>query len=74
MFQPGVKSPLAKGQVWRTRAAHLEVMGLGKEFIYYKVTNLLGTRHISAQVSAIQAFENYLLNNQARLVEGVERN
>jgi len=60
---------LAKGQVWKTRAADIEIMALGKRHIHYKVTKWLGHKHISAQISGIEALENYLSTNAARLVK-----
>ncbi len=66
--------PLAKGQIWKTRVADIEIMGLGNGFIHYKITKQLGQRRVSAQVSGIEAMERYLLNNAARLVKGSSRN
>jgi hypothetical protein len=65
---------LAKGQVWKTRAADIEIMALGKSFIHYKVTKQLGQKRVSAQVSGIEAMENYLHTNEARLVKGASNN
>jgi hypothetical protein len=58
---------LAKGQVWKTRAADIEILALGQSCIHYKVTARLGLRHVSAQLSGIEAMENYLRTNQAQL-------
>jgi hypothetical protein len=62
--------PLAKGQVWRTNAAHIEIVALGKRLIHYRITKRLGTRQVSAQISGIQAMADYLRANEARLVKG----
>ncbi len=59
--------PLAKGQVWKTRAADIEILALGQSCIHYKVTARLGQRLVSAQLSGIEAMENYLRTNQAQL-------
>ncbi len=59
---------LAPGQIWKTRAAAIEILRLGRRFIHYKVTKLLGQRRVSAQVSGIEAMANYLRANEARLV------
>ena len=58
--------PLAKGQVWKTRLAHIEIIGLGKRRIHYRVKQL-GSRQVSAQISGIGAMENYLRMNRACL-------
>jgi hypothetical protein len=68
------QKPLAKGQVWKTRAAAIEIVTLGKEFIHYKVTNELGQRRVSAQISGVEAMANYLKTNKARLVGGASNN
>jgi len=62
--------PLAKGQVWKTSAAHIEIVGLGKRLIHYRITKRLGARQVSAQISGIEAMANYLRANEARLVKG----
>jgi len=65
---------LAKGQIWKTRAAAIEIMALGQSFIHYKVTKHLGAKHVSAQISGIEAMANYLMANEARLVKGPSAN
>ena len=59
--------PLAAGQVWRTKAAMIEIIRLGRRLIHYKITKHLGVKRASTQVSPIQAMQNYLRSNQARL-------
>jgi hypothetical protein len=65
---------LAKGQVWKTCAADIEIVGLGKRLIHYKITKQFGLKHVSAQISGIEAMANYLAANQARLVKGPSTN
>ncbi len=65
---------LAKGQVWKTRVAQIEIMALSRSFIHYKVTKHVGARLVSAQVSGIEAMEKYLLNNAAQLISGPSNN
>lgn len=59
--------PLAKGQVWKTRAAHIEIVALGERLIHYRITNQLGPLRVSAQLSGIEAMQNYLESNRAQL-------
>jgi len=66
--------PLAKGQVWKTRAADIEILGLGRRLIHYKITKQLGGKQVSAQISGIEPMENYLRTNAARLVKGHSTN
>ena len=66
--------PLAKGQVWKTRAAAIEIMGLGKSLIHYRVTRQLGPKEVSAQLSGIEAMANYLKANEAQLVRAASNN
>jgi hypothetical protein len=60
--------PLARGQIWKTRVADIEILGLGKRRIHYRITNQLGRKQVSAQISGIAAMANYLRANQAQLV------
>jgi hypothetical protein len=66
--------PLAKGQIWRTRAANIEIVALGKELIHYRITKQFGRKRVSAQISGIEAMANYLALNEARLVKGPSAN
>jgi len=66
--------PLAKGQVWKTRAANIEILGLGRRLIHYRITKQLGRKQVSAQISGIEPMENYLKTNAARLVKGDSTN
>ena len=66
--------PLAKGQVWKTRAANIEIVALGKRLIHYRITKQFGQKHVSAQISGITAMANYLETNEARLVKGASTN
>jgi hypothetical protein len=68
------QGPLAKGQIWKTRAANIEIVALGKELIHYKITKQFGRKHVSAQISGIEAMANYLEANKARLVTGASAN
>jgi hypothetical protein len=62
------RNPLAKGQIWKTRAADIEILALGKRRIHYRVTTQLRPKLVSAQISGIEAMKNYLQINAARLV------
>ena len=67
-------SQLAKGQVWKTQAANIEIVGLGKELIHYRITRQFGPKRVSAQISGIEAMANYLEANEALLVKGPSYN
>jgi hypothetical protein len=66
--------PLAKGQLWKTRAADIEIVALGKRLIHYRITRQFGRKTVSAQISGIGAMANYLAVNAARLVKGHSTN
>jgi hypothetical protein len=66
--------PLAKGQIWKTGAADIEIVALGKRLIHYKITKQFGRKRMSAQISGIEAMANYLETNEARLVKGPSTN
>ncbi len=63
------KRPLRKGQVWKTRVADIQIIGMGKHVIHYKVTKQLGLRQVGSQVSGIEALANYLRANRAQLAK-----
>jgi hypothetical protein len=66
--------PLAQGQVWKTGAADIEIVALGKRLIHYRITRQFGRKRVSAQISGIEAMANYLAANAARLVKGPSAN
>ena len=68
------RGSLAKGQVWKTCAADIEIVALGKRLIHYKITKQFGRKRMSAQISGIEAMANYLAANAARLVKGPSTN
>ena len=68
------KRPLATGQIWKTSVADIEIVALGKRLIHYRITRQLGRKGVSAQISGIEAMENYLKTNEARLVKGHSTN
>jgi len=65
---------LAKGQVWKTRAANIEIVALGKRLIHYRITRQFGRKGVSAQISGTEAMASYLQANEARLVKGPSTN
>ncbi len=68
------KKLLAKGQVWKTGAADIEIVALGKRLIHYKVAPQFGIKRVSAQISGIEAMANYLHTTRAELASAVARN
>ena len=62
---------LAKGQIWKTGIADIEIMGLGKRFIHYRVTKRVGIQAVSTQISGIEAMKTYLKRNAALLANAV---
>ena len=65
---------LAKGQIWKTDAADIEIVALGKSLIHYRITKQFGVKRVSAQLSGIAAMSDYLSANEARLVKGPSTN
>jgi hypothetical protein len=63
------EAELAKGQVWRTGDAYLQIMDRGKRLISYKVMKERGKRAVRTQMSGIADVEAYLKANGAKLVE-----
>jgi hypothetical protein len=63
------EAELAKGQVWRTAEAYLQIMDRGKRLISYKMMKERGQRAVRTQMSGIRAVEAYLNANEAELIE-----
>ena len=68
------RRPLAEGQIWKTGAADIEIVALGKSLIHYRITKQFGRKGVSAQISGIEAMANYLATTKAQLVPGASAN
>jgi hypothetical protein len=64
---------LAKGQRWKTKAAYIEIVELGKTLIDYKLLRELGQCR-RTQTTTFKSMEDYLKVNEAKLVQGHSRN
>lgn len=62
------RRPLAKGQVWKTKDFHVQIVDLGNILVHYKLVKDLGQMR-RTQMSRIENMEDYLRTNKARLVE-----
>jgi hypothetical protein len=65
------EAELAKGQVWRTGDAFLQITERGKRLISYKMMKERGQRAVRTQMSGIADVESFLKANEAELVETV---
>jgi len=61
--------PLAKGQLWKTETAYVQIVELGKRLIHYKMPREVGQRAVKTHTVGIETLESYLKTNRARLVE-----
>jgi hypothetical protein len=59
---------LAKGQLWKTENAHIQIVELGKMLVHYKMLRDLRQMR-RTQMSRIDTMEGYLKTNGAQLVE-----
>jgi hypothetical protein len=59
---------LAKGQLWKTEDAHIQIVELGKMLVHYKMLRDLRQMR-RTQMSRIDTMEGYLKTNRAQLVE-----
>ena len=60
---------LAKGQLWRTENAYVEIVDMGKRLIHYKMPRELGQRAVKTHTVGIETLASYLKTNRARLLE-----
>jgi hypothetical protein len=63
------QAPLAKGQLWRTENAYVQIVEMGKRLIHYKMPRELGQRAVKTHTVGIETLASYLRTNRARLVE-----
>ena len=64
---------LARGQLWKTENAYIQIVDLGKRLIDYRKMRQLGQSR-RTQTSTIETMEHYLKTNEARLMKGNFRN
>jgi hypothetical protein len=63
------EAELAKGKVWRTGDAYLQIVDRGKRLISYKMMKEQGQRAVRTQMSGIAEVESFLKANDAELIE-----
>ena len=61
---------MAKGQLWKTEDAHIQIVDLGKMLVHYKMLRDLRQMR-RTQMSRIDTMEGYLKTNKAQLVESI---
>jgi hypothetical protein len=64
---------LAKGQLWKTDQAYIQIVELGKKLIDYRMMRELGQMR-RTQTTTCDTMEAYLRTNEGRLVKGHSRN
>ena len=64
---------LAKGQLWRTKDSHVQIVDLGKRLIHYRLLKDLRQMR-RTQTTALETLEEYLKANGAELVKANRRN
>ncbi len=58
---------LAKGQLWKTEKGHVEIMEVGKTLTHYRLFQ--NQKRVPTSLGRIQMVQDYLKNNQAKLVK-----
>ena len=59
--------PLVKGQLWKTEKGHVEIMEVGKTLTHYRLFQ--NQKRVPTSLGRIQMVQDYLKNNQAKLVK-----
>lgn len=57
---------LVKGQLWKTEKGHVEIMEVGKTLTHYRLFQ--NQKRVPTSLGRIQMVQDYLRNNQAKLV------
>ena len=58
---------LAKGQLWKTEKGNVEIMAVGKTLTHYRLFQ--NQKRVPTSLGRIQMVQDYLRNNQAKLVK-----
>jgi hypothetical protein len=58
---------LEKGQLWKTEKGHVEIMEVGKTLTHYRLFQ--NQKRVPTSLGRIQMVQDYLKNNQAKLVK-----
>jgi hypothetical protein len=58
---------LAKGQLWKTESGHVEIMEVGKTLAHYRLFQ--SQKRVPTSLGKIQMVQDYLRNNQAKLIK-----
>lgn len=69
MVRRTLRQPLAAGQVWRMKDAHLSVQAVGILLAHYKLGKP-NAKRVSTSCDGIKAIEKYLKTHKAVLAKG----
>ena len=64
---------LAKGQLWRTKDSHVQIVDMGKRLIHYRLLKDLRQMR-RTQTTVLETLEEYLKSHGAELVKENSRN
>jgi hypothetical protein len=64
-----IVTPLVKGQVFKMENNYLQVVGLGKRLMHYKLSSSLKQKGVPTRLGVIEEVENYLKTHNAKLVK-----
>lgn len=64
---PSSPPSLVKGQLWKTEKGHVEIMEVGKTLTHYRLFQ--NQKRVPTSLGRIQMVQDYLRNNQAKLVK-----
>jgi len=67
------RQPLAAGQVWRMKDAHLCVQAVGKLLVHYRL-GAPNAKRVSTCCDGIKTIEKYLQTNKAVLAKPAGKN
>ncbi len=66
-MKPKNRIPLAKGQLWKLGAAHLEILAVGKTLTHYRIFQ--NQKRVPISLGGIVTVQDYLKTNRAKLVK-----
>ena len=59
---------LQKGQLWKTRTAHVEIMNVGKLLAHYRLFAVEGQKRVPTTMERVRVIQDYLAAKGGKLI------
>jgi hypothetical protein len=72
--RPAARPTLQKGQLWKTKTAHVEIMNVGKLLAHYRLFAEEGQKRVPTTMERVRVIQDYLNAQGGKLIRNGQLN